>query len=94
MIAAERGEEKIAVEIKSFLEHSRIHAMELAAGQYVFYRALLRQYEPARSLILALPHSAYLFVRESAMAQILVEAENIRLVSFDPEAEEIMEWKS
>jgi hypothetical protein len=35
LIAAQRGDEKIAVEIKSFTGPSAIHEMQMALGQYI-----------------------------------------------------------
>jgi hypothetical protein len=48
LLAAERGQEKIAVEIKSFVGASDIRDLELAVGQYALYRSLLRRLEPDR----------------------------------------------
>jgi hypothetical protein len=69
VIAAERGVEKIAVEVKSFLEPSRIRAIEIAVGQYAFYRTLLEISEPDRRLYLAVPHSILTFALDTAMAR-------------------------
>ncbi|MBC8078109.1 MAG: hypothetical protein H7Y32_18675, partial [Chloroflexales bacterium] len=46
VLAAERGSEKIAVEIKVFHGASDIRDLEIALGQYVFYRSLLSRFEP------------------------------------------------
>jgi hypothetical protein len=37
-LAAERGNEKIAVEIKSFLSESQVTELERAVGQYGIYQ--------------------------------------------------------
>ena len=58
-IAAERGSEKIAVEIKSFLRGSQVVALQRALGQYMLYRAFLKQQEPDRILYMAVPQWAY-----------------------------------
>lgn len=51
LLAAERGEEKIAVEVKSFLANtSAISEFHTALGQYINYRAALRREEPDRVL--------------------------------------------
>src|SRR5437016_2369868 len=55
MIAAEKGLTKIAVEIKSFVGISAIHELEVAVGQFAFYRSLLKRIEPNRKLYLAVP---------------------------------------
>lgn len=41
VLGAERGNEKIAIEIKSFMGASDMRDLENALGQYVFYKALL-----------------------------------------------------
>lgn len=59
LVAAERGSEKIAVEIKSFIGTSTITEFYRATGQFQLYqRAMKRQY-PDRVLYLALPVATY-----------------------------------
>jgi XisH protein len=58
LIAAERGTEKIAVEIKTFDGSSDIYALHGALGQYLVYLVALKKLEPDRKLFLALPEDA------------------------------------
>lgn len=58
-IAAERGDEKIAVEIKSFLSPSTAHDLHEAVGQYNNYRDILTETEPDRQLFLAVTEETY-----------------------------------
>ncbi len=58
-IAAERGKEKIAVEIKSFIRESMVSEFHTAAGQFINYRLALSELEPERVLYLAIPNDAY-----------------------------------
>jgi hypothetical protein len=44
VIAAERGAEKIAVEIKSFIRESMVSEFHAAAGQFINYRLALSEY--------------------------------------------------
>lgn len=54
LLAAERGGEKIAVEVKSFLARaSAISEFHMAMGQFINYRAALRREEFDRVLYLA-----------------------------------------
>ena len=54
LLAADRGTEKIAVEIKSFVSPSEIRDLEVALGQYVLYQNVLARIEPERTLYLAI----------------------------------------
>ena len=54
-IAAEKGLEKIAVEIKSFRRVSVVYSFHEAVGQYRNYGRIIRQKEPERMLFLAVP---------------------------------------
>lgn len=53
LIAAQKGETKIAVEIKSFLGKSPINELENALGQYILYRNILEETERERLIYLA-----------------------------------------
>ena len=55
MIGAERGKEKIAVEIKSFSGVSDVDEFEDALGQFLLYKLALDKKEPDRILFLAMP---------------------------------------
>jgi hypothetical protein len=59
MIAAEKNERQIAVEVKSFLRGSRTEDLEDAIGQIVLYRYLLRRTQPERELFLAIRKDVY-----------------------------------
>jgi hypothetical protein len=54
-IAAEKGTEKIAVEIKSFLAESMVNEFHTALGQYLDYETGLEEKEPERAIYLAMP---------------------------------------
>lgn len=55
LLAAEKGEQKIAVEVKSFVGASEMDDLEKALGQFVLYRAILAKREPQRELFIAAP---------------------------------------
>ena len=92
LLGAERGTERIAVEVKSFVGASDITDLHLAIGQYVVYRALLDQMEPDRTLFLAVPAAALYGVFREDIGQILIRRESLRLFGFDPVMEVIVEW--
>lgn len=55
LLAAEKEDQKIAVEVKSFVRVSDIHEFHLAIGQYRNYLLALSIRDPGRVLYLAYP---------------------------------------
>lgn len=94
LLAAEKGTEKIAVEIKSFVGVSKMNDLENAIGQYIVYRTYLREIEPDRSLYLAIDSETYAEIFYDVSGRILLDANQIRLIVVDPDREEITEWIS
>ena len=90
--AAEKGERKIAVEIKSFLGKSEVDDLEKALGQFMLYRALLIMNEPGRTLFPAVPDHVLQDVFDDPAGRILVKDESLHVLGYDPEAEEITRW--
>jgi len=92
LIAAEKGSQKIAVEIKSFLSRSRVDDLENAIGQLRLYQYLLRQHQPERELFLAVRHDVYdSFISQAYVAEFL-KAEGVWLLIFEPTTEEVVIW--
>jgi XisH protein len=92
LLAADKGSQKIAVEIKSFVSPSEIRDLEVALGQYVLYQNVLTRIEPERTLYLAIRESSYLKLFEQEIGQILLENQVLKLLTFHPETEEIARW--
>jgi XisH protein len=92
LIAAERSHQKIAIEVKGFHRASDIKDLEDALGQFVLYATFLNRQEPDRLLYLAIPELVRQSVFEEEVGAILLEEELLRVVSFDPEQEEIVRW--
>jgi hypothetical protein len=92
LIAAERGEEKIAVEIKSFISPSPISDFHTALGQFLNYRIMLEVKDPARQLYLAIPLDTYDTFFQSRFAQVAIERHQLKLIVYNPIAEEIVQW--
>ena len=93
LLAAEKGREKIAVEIKSFRGSSDIRDLEDALGQYVFYRSLMHRFEPDRKLFLAVPQSVMVSTLEEPIARPALEDLSVALMAFDPTQEVVVTWK-
>lgn len=93
MIAAEREGRKIAIEIKSFAGTSLTADFHTAVGQFVNYRIALQHYQPERMLYLAVPIEIYKTYFARPFATMVVEAQAIKLLVYDPEREEIVAWQ-
>ena len=91
-IAAERGDEKIAVEVKSFAGASEVHDLEVALGQFVFYRHLLRGREPTREMWLAIPEEAYISVLGDVAGMELLAGIGVKLFTVNPAGKVIVRW--
>lgn len=94
LIAAERGEEKIAVEIKSFIGTSAISDFHVALGQFLNYRIMLEVNQPDRQLYLAVPLDTYETFFQSQFAQTAIERYQLKLIVYEPIAEELVQWRS
>ena len=94
LIAAERGEEKIAVEIKSFISTSAISDFHTALGQFLNYQIMLEVNEPDRLLYLAVPVEAYQTFFQSRLAQMAIKRHQLKLIVYEPITEEIVQWIS
>ena len=93
IIAASKESEKIAVEIKSFLNDSFLYDFHEALGQYLVYQPFLERKEPTRMLFLAVSLLVYeeYFLDEDI--QFLCEQYNMKVVVFDQHKEQIVLWK-
>lgn len=94
VIAAEKGNDKIAVEIKSFVGRSIINDAENALGQYLIYQRLLMKKEADRVLFMAIDHETLTDTFSDELKELLTEDFNVRLLVFDKTSEEILEWQS
>ncbi|MBD2514809.1 XisH family protein [Nostoc sp. FACHB-973] len=92
LIAAKRGEERIAVEIKSFIGTSAISDFHTALGQFLNYRIMLEAKEPDRQLYLAIPLETYDTFFQSEFARTVKERYQLKLIVYEPLNEEIVQW--
>lgn len=91
-IAARRGEQKIAVEIKSFLSPSVMRDLQEAVGQYEVYQSILAETEPERELYLAVPQRVYESVFTEKLGQLLLNRLQLQLIVFDDKQARIIQW--
>ena len=91
-IAAEKGNKRIVVEIKSFLNRSSVSDFENALGQYLIYRRLLSKLEPETKIFLAISEATYTDFFILKATQFIIETEQVSLFTVNLETEEIERW--
>lgn len=91
-IGAEKGEQRIAVEIQSFLNRSAVRDLQEAVGQIEVYRIVLAQSEPDRLLYLAVPRHVFETVLAERFGQLIVSQLHLRLLVFDDEQGRVIQW--
>lgn len=92
LLAAQKAENKIAVEIKSFISPSEIQDFKEAVGSFVLYRAVMHRVEPERILYLAVRDNIYNALFQEPIGTLLIESDNIYLIVFNVDEEEIVQW--
>ena len=92
LMAAQKDNELIAVQVKSFIGASSMADLEGAIGQYILYFDVLQEREPNRTLYVAVRQKAYEEVFEDSLGQLLLAKKRLRLVVFDDETDTILLW--
>ena len=94
LLAAERGDEKIAVEVKSFLASaSAISEFHTAPTQFINYRAALRREEPDRILYLAVPDLTYNSFFQLDFPASMLQENAVKIMVYNIEVEEVLQWQ-
>ncbi len=93
LIGAEKQGRKIAVEVKSFIGHSKLHDLYKALGQYVFYQPALRRQEFDRKLYLAIPQTAYEFFFRDPLAIEISDAHDLKFLVYNKKSQKIILWQ-
>ncbi|MBI4670498.1 MAG: XisH family protein [Chloroflexi bacterium] len=91
LVAAEKSDHKIVVEVKSFIGPSEVADLQEAYGAYEMYRKILQELHPDWQLYLAVPRDAYDGIFSEPLGELMVRAE-MSLIVFDPNREVIEEW--
>lgn len=92
MLGAERGEEKIAVEIKSFSGLSDVDDFEDALGQFLLYKLALTKKEPERTLFLAMPRDVHAGLFDDAFFVEVLKTYHVQLIVYDFKQISIEQW--
>lgn len=92
LIAAEKENRRIAVEVKSFLGPSPISDFHAALGQFVNYRLAMETQEPQRTLYVAIPADVYATFFMLPFTQTAIRRNAMPLIVFDPQREVLTQW--
>jgi len=93
IITAEKGLDRIAVEVKSFVHISIFHDFLLAVGQYYVYRKILSKNDQDRTLYVALPDFVFNRIIRFEWAQEVVEDLEMKFILYDTSQKSITAWK-
>ena len=90
--AANRNEERIAVEVQSFLSNSEIDDFHRAIGQFIVYRAVLSAVDTGRILYLAVADEVYTGIMSEPIGQLVLADIGAKLIVFQPATRRIIQW--
>lgn len=93
VFAAEKDGQKIAVEVKGFINPSTINDFHTALGQFLNYRLALQMTDPSRVLYLAVPVDIFNTFFQERFTQASVKQYDLKIIVYDPNREEITQWK-
>jgi XisH protein len=92
LIGAERQNQRIAVEVKTFLAPSTLSEFHAALGQFLNYRLALKLKQPDRQLFLAISREIYQSFFTEEFAQLSMAEYQLKLIVFHIENQEIVQW--
>jgi hypothetical protein len=92
ILAAEKANQKIVVEIKSFLAPSPLSDLKNALGQYEIYKSFLEMTTPSRQLYVAISRKIYEGLFNQKAYQLIIQKYQIPLLVVNLETEEIVRW--
>lgn len=91
-IAAERDNQRIIVEVKSFIGRSFIHELEQAIGQYVVYRDILEEINLDFQPYLAITKAIWKSNFQRKLPQMLIRRNHVNLIIVDSDNEVVEQW--
>jgi hypothetical protein len=92
IFAAEKGPQKIAIEVKSFILPSFPYEFHGVLGQYLNYQTFMEIQEPDRVLYLAVARNIYDKFFTDEATQLIVDKFRLNLVIFDRETKMVEKW--
>ena len=92
-MAAEKGNLKIAVEVKSFLKASLVNEFHTVIGQYLSYHIGLEKVEPTRKLFVAIPKDAFNNLFKMELFHSACKRIDMKVLVYDTDTQTIILWK-
>ena len=92
LIAAEKDEIRIAVEVKSFVGPSTINEFHKAVGQFNDYYVAMEIQDPERILFLAIPENVWFAFFQKRVIQKSIQRIAAKVLVYNPITNTIIEW--
>jgi hypothetical protein len=92
-VGAQKGNQKIAIEIKTFARNDRINKFYEALGQVLVYRLALKRERIEREIWLAIPQKARYGLFETVIIQDAMSHFQLNLLIFDQLNKKIVKWE-
>lgn len=93
MLAAEKGDRKMALEIKSFPDKSKIEDFYEVIGQFLFYNSVLKEKQEDVTLYLAVSRDVYDDFLTTEFVREIVKQRGVKQLIVDRKEENIWSWK-
>jgi len=92
LLSAQRGTDKILVEIKSFLNRSLTYDFHRAYGQFRIYRRGILKTNPEQTLFMAISEDVFIELQSRPFYMELIVEEQINILVFNPLTKSIVAW--
>lgn len=92
VIAAMKEEQKVVIEVKSFVGRSPIREFETALGQYLMYKTFLAQTAPDYQVYLAINQDIYETFFQQVAIRLILQSYQVLLLVINLSEEEIQKW--
>ena len=92
LLAAEKDDTKIAVEVKSFVGPSTVNEFHKAVGQFNDYYVAMEIQDPQRVLFLAIPNTVWFRFFQKPVIQKSLARIQAKIIVYNPYKNEIVQW--
>lgn len=91
-IGAEKGGDKIAVEIKSFDDITPLYSFYELLGQYLLYQMAIEEQDSDWDLFVAITQSGHAKLEEAPIFKRAIEKYKLKFIIFEPKYKAIISW--